>query len=275
MSTPKLIGHLNAAPGQPRHIAPEDPAFAEVGELVRRARRLLVLTGAGISAESGIPTFRSGAGGLWGRHDPMVLATRQGFAADPERVWGWYAWRRAQMRAVQPHAGHFALARYAEAVEQLTVVTQNIDDLHERAGSKDVVHLHGQIALARCIECERPYPLAAHEGEADEDGPMAPPRCPECGDRVRPDVVWFGEPLPRVFYDLALQACANCELALVVGTSGMVQPAASLPGFARQHGATLVQINPEPTELDGSCHFNLTGPASTLLPALLFPDSPV
>ena len=231
-----------------------------------------MLTGAGISAESGIPTFRTGAGGLWGREDPMKLATREGFLEDPERVWGWYAWRRAQMGAVLPHAGHLALAEYARRVERLTVVTQNIDDLHERAGSTDVVHLHGQIARARCVECGRPYPLTTHEGEAVEDGRMAPPRCPECGDWIRPDVTWFGEALPLDAYRLALQACAHCDVALVVGTSGIVQPAASLPGEARARGALVVQVNPEPTELDRVCDINLSGPASQVLPALLCPE---
>jgi len=250
-------------------VKTSDPAFVKVARLVRSARRLLVLSGAGISAESGIPTFRSGVGGLWGRHDPKTLATREGFEADPEGVWAWYAWRRAQIRLAQPHAGHVALAEYARKVPHLDVVTQNIDDLHERAGSPRVVHLHGQIALARCLQCATPYPLPEQEVSIQEGDRLAPPRCAACAGLIRPDVVWFGEALSHAIYAATIDLCEQCDVALVVGTSGLVQPAASLPELARRRGALVVQVNPEPTELDDSCHFNLIGPASAVLPPLL------
>ncbi|MCD9030630.1 NAD-dependent protein deacylase [Luteimonas sp. Y-2-2-4F] len=215
--------------------------------------RIVALTGAGMSAESGVPTFRDAGTGLWARFDPQALATPEAFAADPARVWGWYRWRAAGVAAAQPHAGHAGLARLARA-HALRVVTQNVDDLHERAGSREVVHLHGALFTSRCSRCAQPAapePLL-RPARAGDDGRVPPPDCARCGAPVRPGVVWFGEALPSAAWDAAVAAVREAELAIVVGTSGLVQPAASLPGLAAAAGAAVLEINPTPTPLTAS-----------------------
>ena len=243
-------------------------------EAARAARRVVVLTGAGMSAESGIPTFRGTRSGLWERFDPMALASPTGWAADPELVWGWYLWRVGLVRAAQPNAGHVALAQWARSAP-VRVVTQNVDDLHERAGSADVVHLHGSIMAVRCSECEAPYDsgLVVAAAAAASGRPalrVAPPRCPVCAQGlVRPGVVWFGESLPLGAFEAAVAAVEEADLVLVVGTSGLVHPAAQLPMVARQVGAFVGEINPEPTQTSGLAHEVWRSTAASAIPALV------
>ena len=231
-------------------------------------RRLAVLTGAGMSAESGVPTFRDALTGLWARFDPAQLATPEAFRADPALVWRWYAQRRDGVKAATPHAGHAALAVVAPRFAAFTLITQNVDGLHARAGSVDVIELHGNILRSRCFDaCGVDYadPAALPPGE--------PPPCPRCGAPLRPDVVWFGETLDPVALDRARRAVLDAELLLVVGTSGLVHPAAGLPGLARAAGARVVVVNPNPSDLDPVAHDLLRLPAAQALPALLGADA--
>ncbi|WP_168583032.1 SIR2 family NAD-dependent protein deacylase [Gephyromycinifex aptenodytis] len=237
-------------------------------ELARRARAVTVLTGAGMSAESGIPTFRDPATGLWSRFDPMSLASQDGWEADPELVWAWYAWRVGRVRSVEPNAGHHALARWAQRDDvRLHIATQNIDDLHERAGSEVLAHVHGSLLAFRCSVCQEPY-QAPIEVPAEPVERLEPPVC-DCGQYVRPGVVWFGEMLPQGAFDAALDACLEADLVLVVGTSGIVYPFASLPDIARGHGVPVVEINPEETNLSDHVDHIWRASAAAALPALV------
>jgi NAD-dependent deacetylase len=238
---------------------------AELANALGRARRVVVFTGAGVSAESGIPTFRDAMTGLWANFRPEELASPEGFAADPARVWQWYDWRRKKVAQAKPNAGHLAIASWALRLERLDVVTQNVDGLHERAGSRNVVELHGNIGRVRCARCATP----AMEGETWYDThPHAPPACPSCGSSLRPDVVWFGEMLPAAALERAEEAARSCEMLFSVGTSSLVYPAAEIPYLAAASGATVVQVNPQATPLDPVADFNLRGSAATILPAL-------
>jgi NAD-dependent deacetylase len=224
----------------------------------KQFRRITVLTGAGVSAESGVPTFR-GPGGLWRQYRPEDLATPAAFARDPGLVWGWYDWRRGLIAACRPNPAHDTLADMETRLPDFTLITQNVDGLHQAAGSRRVLELHGSIWRLRCTR----------EGTRSEDRttplPELPPRCPTCGALLRPDVVWFGEALPADVLEAAFAAAA-CDLMLVVGTSALVQPAASLPLIARQHGAVLVEINPDATPLSDYVDLTLRQPAAQALP---------
>jgi NAD-dependent deacetylase len=231
---------------------------------------LCVLTGAGMSAESGIPTFRDAMTGLWSRFDPAELASEEGFRADPQRVWDWYAERREGVRRAHPNAGHLALAAFAQRHPGvLTVVTQNVDDLHQRAGLFDAIRLHGDILDERWLgDCRR----ALRGGQVCDPGGAAggrPPRCEECGNFLRPGVVWFGESLPIGAMTAAEHAAAACEVMLVVGTSGAVWPAAGLAARARLAGAWVAIVNPHESEIDAEAHEVLRGTAASVLPVLL------
>jgi NAD-dependent deacetylase len=238
-------------------------------ELLARARRLAVLTGAGMSAESGVPTFRDAQTGLWSRFDPMQLASPEGFRADPPLVWRWYAWRRELVAQAEPNAGHRALAQAARRFDRLRIVTQNVDGLHQRAGSREVLELHGNIVRSRCLdECGVVY-------ESPEDLPAGePPRCPGCGSWLRPDVVWFGEMLDPGALRAAEEACVSAEVLLVVGTSGLVYPAAGLPMSARRAGVRVIIVNPQPSEIDSVAHVVVRDVAGAVLPALLAGEQP-
>jgi NAD-dependent deacetylase len=239
-------------------------------EALRRARHVLVLTGAGVSAESGIPTFRDRLTGLWAKFDPAELATPEAFDRDPALAWGWYERRRARVQRARPNAAHVAIARLAAWLPGLTLVTQNVDDLHERAGSPSVLHLHGELARPYCETCREAYACPAAQPDLPEGGRrIEPPRCAACGGRVRPGVVWFGESLPRAPWQAAVAAAGACELFFCIGTSALVQPAASLIGMARRAGATTVQLNPNPTEMDREVDYALRGPAGEIMPALV------
>jgi NAD-dependent deacetylase len=241
-----------------------DDALTTAKRLLAAARRIAVLTGAGISAESGIPTFRDAQTGLWARHDPMQLATEEGFRADPALVWRWYAWRRGLVAKAQPNAGHRALAAAEMRFERLRVITQNVDGLHARAGSASLIELHGSIQRTVCLE------HCGYREESPERVPRGePPRCPRCGSWLRPGVVWFGEMLDPATLEESADEVAACDLMLVVGTSGLVYPAAGLPATARHAGAAVVTVNPEPTELDGLAAACVRGKAAEVLPRLL------
>lgn len=245
-----------------------------VADILGRARRVVVFTGAGISAESGVPTFRDDLTGLWARFDAERLATPEAFHADPDLVWGWYEWRRARVRRVGPNAGHLAVATIEARLPGSVVITQNVDDLHERAGSHAPVHLHGSLFAPRCV-AEAGHPAALPEvGDGQDTDPgdgrrLPPPRCVHCGALVRPGVVWFGEALPEAALTAAVEAAAACDVLLTVGTSGVVHPAAEIPRIAARCGATVIQVNPEPTPLDPVCAVNLRGSAAQVLPALV------
>ncbi len=260
-------------PGGPGGPAPPEPILT----LARSARRVTVLTGAGMSAESGVATFRDPLTGLWARFDPTDLATPQAWRADPGLVNAWYLWRVALVRRAQPHAGHRALAVWAARPGvDLRLVTQNVDDLHERAGSVVLAHLHGSLFAWRCDHCERPVPPPDPPTDAGERQRIDPAPCEHCRDgRRRPGVVWFGEPLPRTAFDDAVRACLEAELVLVVGTSGLVHPAASLPRLAAESGVPVVEIDPHPTALAATADHIWRAPAGTALPALVEALGPI
>jgi NAD-dependent deacetylase len=243
---------------------------ARIISALRSASRLVVFTGAGVSAESGIPTFRDKQIGLWENFDAAELATPEAFQRDPALVWGWYEWRLGLVAAAQPNAGHCAIAAMQSRVPHFTLITQNVDDLHERARSRDVLHLHGQLSAAYCGDCRLPFshPLAL-PGSSLGGSRIDPPRCSTCGGKVRPGVVWFGEPLPQAQWIAARQAAMNCEFFICCGTSALVQPAASLINIAIEAGATTLQVNPNPTDFDSAVTFAIRGPSGSVLPQLL------
>lgn len=234
-------------------------------EALAGCKRLVVLTGAGMSQESGIPTFREAQHGLWAQYDPMQMATYEGFLRNPPLVWSWYEYRFGMVQSAQPNAGHRAIADLERRIPHLAVVTQNVDGLHQAAGSSRVLELHGSIRRYRCLG-------GKHAGFSQEDfagQEERPPRCPRCGDMLRPEVVWFGESLPGDVLDAAFELCETCQVMLVVGTSGVVQPAASLPFVAQAHGATVIDVNPEHDELAYMADIFLQGAAGTVLPQLI------
>ena len=246
-----------------------DPGSLDrVAGALARARLVVVATGAGMSRESGIPTFRDALTGLWARLDPEELATADAFRRAPARVFGWYAWRRKVVRAAVPHAGYDAVVALERLLPQVVVVTQNVDGLHRRAGSRQVLELHGSLERFRCLDAGHPFPAEA-VAEPVEDGPVDPPACARCGSPIRPGVVWFGEMLPEWEVTAAWEAAARCGVMLVVGTSGLVHPAATLPRIAREAGAMVVEVNPEPSELSSLATVVCRGSAGAVLPALV------
>jgi NAD-dependent deacetylase len=227
-------------------------------QLVAAAPRIAVLTGAGISAESGIPTFR-GAGGLWRNFRAEDLATPEAFARDPELVWEWYLWRRSVVATAEPNAGHLALAELERRAPAFTLITQNVDGLHARAGSKKILKVHGDIWISRCSRCT----FQRVDRSTENSGV---PRCPECAAPLRPGVVWFGESLPRLVWDEAERAVHACSLLLVAGTSAQVYPAASLIGLS---GVPTIEINLADTPYSPSVTLSLRGACGEILPQLL------
>ena len=242
---------------------------SSLAERLRKTQHVVVFTGAGASAESGIPTFRDALTGLWERFDPAQLATPEAFRADPSLCWGWYEWRRNRVIQAQPNGAHRAIAELSKHVPKLTVITQNVDDLHERAGSQDVIHLHGSLHSPRCIDCGLAFTLPLTSDVLPEDGRrIEPPRCCVCNGYVRPGVVWFGEMLPEDAWSVGLAAAEGCDVFISIGTSGFVYPAAELPLRALGHGATVVHINPVRFDISSQEHF-LQGPASVMMQSLL------
>lgn len=235
--------------------------IVRAAELISSAKKVVVLTGAGISKESGIPTFRDAQTGLWANYDPQTLATPQGFMANPSLVWQWYEWRRKMLATVKPNPGHFAIAKLESMVPQLALLTQNVDGLHRTAGSKEIIELHGSITKHKCFDHGHPFELTV-------DDLNEPPRC-YCGSLVRPAVVWFGEVLDEADLRLSFMHSESADLFLVVGTSALVQPAASFPFAARRRGAKIVECNVEETPVSEIADVNLTGPAGEMLPQVI------
>jgi len=233
----------------------------EVAGILASRPALVVLTGAGVSAESGIPTFR-GPDGLWRQFRAEDLATPEAFARQPALVWEWYDWRRQKIHRVEPNPAHLTLARWEKYFPFFVLITQNVDGLHQQAGSTKILELHGNIWKVRCTK----------EGKVWENRQVPlnqiPPLCSDCGSLLRPHVVWFGEALPADVLEEAFKACSQARVMLVIGTSALVQPAASLPLFAQQHGATIIEINLEPTPLSTYADFNLYGKAGEILPLI-------
>lgn len=223
---------------------------------------MCALSGAGVSAESGVPTFR-GNDGLWKKFRPEELANFDSFIKNPDLVWEWYSYRRKLISEVRPNPGHIALALMQDIVPDFTLVTQNVDNLHVRAGSRNVVELHGNIMRSYCLEC------GLFAGDTLQEPRAGIPRCEHCGGMLRPDVVWFGELLPLGAFQKAAEAAQRCDVFLCVGTSGIVYPAASIPVMARETGAYVVEINPEYTDLSPGMHETLLGPSGEILPGLL------
>jgi NAD-dependent deacetylase len=245
-------------------------AAADAARALAGSRSLAMLTGAGISAESGVPTFRDAQTGLWARFDPLQLATPTAFAIHPKLVWDWYAWRRKLVARVQPNPAHEALAAIERRIPDCLLITQNVDGLHRRAGSRNVVELHGNIGRVKC----------SREGTVVENWDCvtdAVPRCASCGALLRPDVVWFEEMLPPDALAAAEAMVRRCDLMLVVGTSAEVYPAAALPSIAKACGAMVIEINPNVTALSATADYALRGPAGGVLPALVeeaWPETP-
>lgn len=226
------------------------------------ASRVAVLTGAGVSQESGLRTFRDAQSGLWARYKPEDLASPEAFARDPKLVWDWYAWRREAIKGVRPNPGHYALVEMEKRISDFTLITQNVDGLHRFAGSKNVLELHGNIQKVRCSECGM---FTEEWGDDAETVPV----CNKCNGLLRPDVVWFGEPLPRQQLEAAVMAARSCQVFISIGTSGVVQPAASLAYAARNNGSVVVEINAEPTPLTPKVDFAFHGKSGEILPQLV------
>lgn len=231
-------------------------------ERLRKAQYMAVLTGAGISAESGLPTFRDPLTGLWAKYRPQELSNPDAFRRNPKLVWEWFEWRKSLVAEAAPNPGHFALAELEKHVPKLTLITQNVDGLHQKAGSTNVIELHGNLGRTKCFTENTLV-------ETWEDTGEKPPRCPRCGGLLRPDVVWFGEMLPKAALEAALTAAKDCDLFFSIGTSGTVEPAASLPRVASQLGASVVYINLEVDNLTRSNLFQINGKAGEILPALV------
>jgi NAD-dependent deacetylase len=228
--------------------------------------QLTVLSGAGISAESGVPTFRDVETGLWSKVDPYEISSVQGWQRHPEKVWAWYLWRHYLMQGVQPNDGHRAVAAWEDHAE-VHVVTQNVDNLHERAGSQRVHHLHGSLFEFRCDRCQGEYQgeLPAMPAPVET---VTPPQC-RCGGLIRPNVVWFGEALPESAWQKSVDAVTNADVVIVVGTSSIVYPAAGLPELALANGVPVIEVNPEPTPLSNAATATVREPAAVALPTLL------
>lgn len=235
---------------------------AELVNLLRACQRAAALTGAGVSQESGVPTFRDAQSGLWVQYRPEDLATPEAFRRHPKLVWDWYAMRRARADSVAPNPGHYALVAMARQIADFTLITQNVDGLHARAGSPNVIELHGNIRQVKCFDCGKPA------AEWHDDG-QSVPTCAACGGLLRPDVVWFGERLPPEALEAAWAATRACQVFFSIGTSGLVQPAASLAHVAKEGGATVVEINLGPTPLTPWADFFLRGKSGEVLPALV------
>ncbi|WP_202320090.1 NAD-dependent protein deacetylase [Archaeoglobus neptunius] len=234
----------------------------DVAEVILNSTYLTALTGAGVSAESNIPTFR-GKDGLWNKYRPEELANPQAFAKDPEKVWKWYAWRMEKVFNAKPNKAHIAFAELEKLGILKAIVTQNVDDLHERAGSKNVLHLHGSLRVVRCTGC-------GFEFEVEEPPEIPPlPACERCGSILRPGVVWFGEMLPPEVLDRAFMEMERSDVVIVAGTSAVVQPAASLPLVVKRNGGIIIEVNPSRTPLSEVADFSIRGKAGEVMEEIL------
>lgn len=237
---------------------------------LKAAKNIVFFTGAGISAESGIPTFRDKLTGIWSTHDPERLETAKAFRENPALVWGFYLWRRNQMSQAKPNAAHLAIHRLATTDRNVAVITQNIDDLHERAGSADVAHLHGSLKTPKCFACGRTAELQLSQYELSQHAvEREPPRCPRCNGRLRPNIIWFGEDLSSVVWRSAVATAQRCDVLFSIGTSGIVTPAAEIPQIALSAGAVVIHVNLVDVPLRTPDELMIVGRAAEALPALL------
>jgi len=243
-------------------MIPDESLPARLIDLLGKTQSATALTGAGISQESGLRTFRDAQTGLWAQYRPEDLATPAAFIKDPKLVWDWYALRREQIGAVQPNPGHYALVEMQRRIPRFTLVTQNVDGLHAKAGSQGVIALHGNLQRVKCFSC-------GATASAWEEPENAVPRCTFCGGLLRPDVVWFREELPKEALQSAARAARGCAVFLSIGTSGLVQPAAALAYAAMHHGSVIIEINTERTPLTAKADFFLHGKSGELLPRLV------
>lgn len=244
-----------------------EPTFSpSLLQSLREAEHIVVLTGAGVSAESGIPTFRQAQTGLWAKYDPQELATPDAFRRNHRLVWGWYQWRRELVSRARPNPAHLALAAMEEVTTHLTLITQNVDGLHGQAGSHNIIELHGNLMRNKCFEYDHPVTAGA---EIAPEVPEDPPRCPQCRSLLRPDVVWFGEALPANTIETAFAATQESDVFFAIGTSAVVHPAASLPLLAMERGALTIEVNPDRTSLSPLVDHRFPRPAGELLPALV------
>ncbi len=233
--------------------------FDNVSQELINSKKIVFVTGAGISQESGIPTFR-GKDGYWRKHDPMKLATIDAFFDNPNLVWEWYEDRRNNILSVKPNGGHFAIANM-EKFRDVVVLTQNIDNLHQRSGSTNVLELHGSIIRIKCTVCN-------FSDNITQSFESLPPKC-TCGNILRPDVVWFGEELPQNIWKNAMKEASTCDMMIIVGTSLAVSPANTLPIYAKQNGATLIEVNPEKTVMSNNMDLSIQATSATILPKIL------
>lgn len=247
-------------------VAAEDALPVELVKSLRKAKRIAVLTGAGMSAESGVPTFREAQTGLWEHYDPLALATPEAFARNPKLVWDWYQWRRELVERSAPNAGHYALAELQKRVPGFILITQNVDGLHQLAGSEPVLELHGNIRRTVCSETRQVIDSESLSLHLDQS-PIPSPHHPQ--GLARPDVVWFGESLDSGTLNQAMEAAGSCELILVIGTSGLVHPAASMPLLAVAHGARMIEVNPATTALSRHARWRLAETSAAWIPRLL------
>ena len=236
-------------------------------ERLQVAYNVVVLTGAGMSAPSGVPTFR-GKDGLWNKYNPRDLANEAAFRSQPDLVWEWYSWRRELINGISPNAGHRALAELETLYPECSVITQNVDGLHQAAGTKKIIELHGNIRRSKCIDCNKVYDQAGLKLLQPQAGQKVL-RCSQCQGMVRPDVVWFGEMLPEQAISSAQKLASEAEVFFSIGTSSTVEPAASLPYLAKGNGAYLVEINPEETPLSGVADDKVSTDVAEVLPKLV------
>lgn len=249
---------------------PIQDKIQRAAQLLRASKKPCALTGAGVSKESGIPTFRDAQEGLWAKYNPQELATALAFTANPKLVWDFYEYRRQIMSPCKPNPGHHALATLEKRFPGLPIITQNIDLLHETAGSTNVIALHGKIHRNKCFYNCQGDPTLVDVSKIEWDKDSGPPPCPHCGRRmVRPDVVWFGEMLPIAELDKARSVVAETDLMLIIGTSGVVQPAASMPIYAKRAGATLIEINPFESEISRGVDLWIQAPSGEALPQIV------
>ena len=241
----------------------------QAARIIKQAKRIAILTGAGVSKESGVPTFRDAMDGLWAKYDPQQLATARAFRQNPKLVWDWYQFRVGLVSKAKPNAGHFALAEIEHRFPETWTITQNVDALHEESGSKNVIHLHGNLSQYKCFANCQGEPTIIDIDSFEWDRENGPPACPHCGDWVRPNIVWFGEMLPLDQLDKAKIVTVECDVMIVVGTSGLVTPAADLPRYAKEAGAMIIEANPDNSMITRIADIKLDGPSGEMLPKVV------
>lgn len=244
----------------------------QAAEAIRSAKKIAVLTGAGVSKESGVPTFRDALDGLWAKYNPQELATPMAFHKNPKLVWDWYQFRRELVSTAKPNPGHIALADLEKRYPRTVIITQNVDDLHEQAGNKHIIHLHGNIAESKCLDNCQGAPTIIDLESFEWDREKGPPACPHCGEPVRPNVVWFHEMLPEDDLNRAYAVSLACDLMIVVGTSGLVVPAATLPEIAKRSPDTpakIIEVNPDSTAITPLTDIKLDGASGEILPQVM------